>query len=314
MLQSELRFIKRTLALPRKLDVELKGGMYTFMSLKLYTGDIDTIDQRIADKVLQAPGFFKDTPVVVDFTDLDAADNSLDTAAILERIKAHHLVPIVASVVDKSGEVAQQLTLPLIEGVARRSKTSAENDSAKQNDESSDAANRSNTDASLTNSGSSNENAGGESAKEDSDDNSDDNVEAAAGAVDSPDVELDAELEPLSAQEVQYIVKQPQLLRRPVRSGQQVYARDTDLIIMGQVGPGAEVIADNHIHVYGPLRGRALCGVSGNTEARIFCQSLEAELVSVAGNYRVLESIPEDLRGKPAQIWLDDERLNIEPL
>ncbi len=314
MQQSELRFIKRTLALPRKLDVELKGGMYTFMSLKLYTGDIDTIDQRIADKVLQAPGFFKDTPVVVDFTDLDAADNSLDTAAILERIKAHHLVPIVASVVDKSGEVAQQLNLPLIEGVARRSKTSAENDSAKQNDESSDAANRSNTDASLTNSGSSNENAGGESAKEDSDDNSDDNVEAAAGAVDSPDVELDAELEPLSAQEVQYIVKQPQLLRRPVRSGQQVYARDTDLIIMGQVGPGAEVIADNHIHVYGPLRGRALCGVSGNTEARIFCQSLEAELVSVAGNYRVLESIPEDLRGKPAQIWLDDERLNIEPL
>jgi len=109
-------------------------------------------------------------------------------------------------------------------------------------------------------------------------------------------------------------VKQPQLMTRPVRSGQQVYARETDLIVMGQVGPGAEVIADNHIHVYGPLRGRALCGVSGNTEARIFCQSLEAELVSVAGNYRVLESIPEDLRGKPAQIWLDQERLNIEPL
>ena len=128
------------------------------------------------------------------------------------------------------------------------------------------------------------------------------------------DIEVDADLAPLSAQEVQYIVKQPKLMRRPVRSGQQVYARDTDLIVMGQVGAGAEVIADNHIHIYGPLRGRALCGVSGNTEARIFCQSLEAELVSVAGNYRVLEAIPEDLRGKPAQIWLDEERLNIEPL
>jgi len=104
------------------------------------------------------------------------------------------------------------------------------------------------------------------------------------------------------------------LINRPVRSGQQIYARDTDLIIIGQVGPGAEVIADNNIHIYGPLRGRALCGVSGNQSTRIFCQSLEAELVSVAGNYRMLETIPEELRGKPAKIALDNERLSIESL
>ena len=104
------------------------------------------------------------------------------------------------------------------------------------------------------------------------------------------------------------------LVDRPVRSGQQVYARDTDLIVMGQVGFGAEVIADNNIHVYGPLRGRALCGVTGDARARIFCQSLEAELVSVAGNYRMLETIPEALRGRPAQIRLDGDRLAIEPL
>ena len=114
--------------------------------------------------------------------------------------------------------------------------------------------------------------------------------------------------------EVEYVVRTPLLVDRPVRSGQQLYARDTDLIIMGQVGPGAEVIADNNIHVYGPLRGRALCGVSGNADTRIFCQSLEAELVSVAGVYRMLETIPEELRGKPAQIWLDNDRLAIEPL
>jgi len=289
--------------LPRKLDVELKGGMYTFMSLKLYTGDIDTIDQRIADKVQQAPGFFKDTPVVVDFTDLDVADVSLDTDALVERIRAHHLVPIVASVVNKSGDLAAQLSLPLIEGVARRaSKAGEESDKP---DEKNDTKSKDSTDDPLTEEGVGTENR-------DTNDKKDEAV--TAGAVDGTDIEVDAQLEPLSAQEVQYIVKQPQLMRRPVRSGQQVYARDTDLIVMGQVGPGAEVIADNHIHVYGPLRGRALCGVTGNTEARIFCQSLEAELVSVAGNYRVLESIPEDLRGKPAQIWLDDERLNIEPL
>ena len=106
----------------------------------------------------------------------------------------------------------------------------------------------------------------------------------------------------------------PRLVTRPVRSGQQLYARATDLIIMAHVGPGAEVVADNNIHVYGPLRGRALCGVTGNTESRIFCQSLEAELVSVAGNYKLLEEIPEDLRGKPAQIWYHEGRLNIDPL
>ena len=98
---------------------------------------------------------------------------------------------------------------------------------------------------------------------------------------------------PVAVERVEYVVRTPMLVDRPVRSGQQLYARDTDLVVVGQVGPGAEVIADNNIHVYGPLRGRALCGVSGNTDARIFCQSLEAELVSVAGNFRMLETIPE---------------------
>jgi len=292
----------RVEALPRKMDVELKGGMYTFMSLKLYTGDIDTIDQRIADKVQQAPGFFKDTPVVVDLTDLDVAEISVDTTALLERIRKHQLVPIVASVVNKGGELGEQLSLPLIEGVARKAKPAK----SEGTDGDKDASTTGAADSAPTDQSEANDESDATGAVKDG--------TAAGSAADATDIELDAELEPLSAQEVQYIVKQPQLMTRPVRSGQQVYARDTDLIVMGQVGPGAEVIADNHIHIYGPLRGRALCGVSGNTEARIFCQSLEAELVSVAGNYRVLESIPEDLRGKPAQIWLDKERLNIEPL
>jgi septum site-determining protein MinC len=301
--------------LPRKLDVELKGGMYTFMSLKLYTGDIDTIDQCIADKVQQAPGFFKDTPVVIDLTDLDVAELSLDTSALLERIRRHKLVPIVASVVNKNGPLGQQIALPLIEGLARRVKSQEPKINKSQSKPAAKSllagvpATAGDFDDSLDDSldAVADTDAVGDSSR-----NAEDSVPA--GAVDGTDIEVEAELEPLSAQEVQYIVKQPQLMRRPVRSGQQVYARDTDLIVMGQVGPGAEVIADNHIHIYGALRGRALCGVTGNTEARIFCQSLEAELVSVAGNYRVLESIPEDLRGKPAQIWLDEERLNIEPL
>ena len=284
--------------------------MYTFMSLKLYTNDIDTIDQLVADKVQQAPGFFKDTPVVVDLTELDVGEHELDASVLLERIRKHKLVPIVASVVNKKGELAEKIALPLIEGVARRTKPTDDTDTKASGDSSADDDDSANKDVSASGAGSKDLNATAGA------DNSSESVQAesTASAANEKNTDPALELSPLTAQEVHYIVKQPQLMVRPVRSGQQVYARETDLIVMGQVGAGAEVIADNHIHVYGALRGRALCGVSGNTEARIFCQSLEAELVSVAGNFRVLESIPEDLRGKPAQIWLDKERLNIEPL
>ncbi len=252
------------------IGVELKGGMYTFMSLKLHTSDIKVIDEKLADKVQQAPGFFKDTPVVIDLTVLEEQGEEIDASALLDCITRHKLVPIVASISNKASPLVQSFTIPLIENGARRS------DTAK---------------------------AVPGSDKEDSTDKQVD-----SSTVTLPDVDLSV------SREVEYVVKAPLLIDKPVRSGQQIYARDTDLIVMGQVGPGAEIIADNNIHIYGPLRGRALCGVSGNTSARIFCQSLEAELVSVAGNYRMLETIPEELRGKPAQIWLDKDRLNIEPL
>jgi septum site-determining protein MinC len=99
-----------------------------------------------------------------------------------------------------------------------------------------------------------------------------------------------------------------------VRSGQQIYTPDGDVIILGAVSAGAEVIADGNIHVYGVLRGRALAGVKGDIETRIFCQSLEAELISIAGRYRVSEQISPADRGKPAHIRLVEDRLVIEPL
>ncbi|MFK7854439.1 MAG: septum site-determining protein MinC [Granulosicoccus sp.] len=257
------------------IGVELKGGMYTFMSLKLHTSDMAVIDEKLADKVQQAPGFFKDTPVVVDLSVLEELDSSLDGKALLDCIRRHNLVPIVASIGNKSSPLAQSIAIPLVDGGARRPNLT------KSQSTSSVAADAESSD--------------GDTA-----------VSTAAHV--TPDVNL------ALSREVEYVIKAPMLIEKPVRSGQQVYARDTDLIVMGQIGPGAEVIADNNIHIYGPLRGRALCGVSGNTSTRIFCQSLEAELVSVAGNYRMLETIPEELRGKPAQIWLDNDRLNIEPL
>ena len=100
----------------------------------------------------------------------------------------------------------------------------------------------------------------------------------------------------------------------PVRSGQQVYAENCDLTVLATVGAGAEVIADGSIHIYGALRGRALAGAQGNEKARIFCREFHAELVAVAGHYKVLEDIPKELRGKAVQVWLDQGQLRIAAL
>jgi septum site-determining protein MinC len=100
----------------------------------------------------------------------------------------------------------------------------------------------------------------------------------------------------------------------PVRSGQQVYADNRDLTVVTTVGAGAEVIADGSIHIYGARRCRALGGAQGIEKARIFCREFHAELVAIAGHYKVLEDIPKELRGKAVQIWLDKEELKIAAL
>ncbi|RUL80035.1 septum site-determining protein MinC [Dyella choica] len=99
-----------------------------------------------------------------------------------------------------------------------------------------------------------------------------------------------------------------------VRSGQQVYARDRDLVVVGTIANGAEVIADGSIHIYGSLKGRAMAGAQGDAKARIFISDFRAELVAIAGHYRVFEQIPKDLEGQSVQCWLDGEKLLIAPL
>lgn len=105
------------------------------------------------------------------------------------------------------------------------------------------------------------------------------------------------------------------IVDRPLRSGQQVYARGGDLVVLAVVSYGAEVIADGSIHVYAPLRGRAVAGARGDTRARIFTTCMEPQLISIAGTYRTTETaLPADVLGKPAQARLEGERLVVEAL
>ena len=104
------------------------------------------------------------------------------------------------------------------------------------------------------------------------------------------------------------------IISTPVRSGQQIYARDCDLIVTSSVSAGAEIIADGNIHIYGMMRGRALAGASGDTSSQIFCAHLAAELVSIAGQYWLSDQIPEAFYGQAARLNLSDSALTIQPL
>lgn len=131
-----------------------------------------------------------------------------------------------------------------------------------------------------------------------------------AAAESAPEKQATAHVEPAPAPDARIGMRHD----KPVRSGQQVYARGRDLILGATVGNGAEVIADGSIHVYGRLSGRALAGAQGDTSARIYCMDFQAELVSIAGQYRVFEEFPAELRGKPAQAWLDGDKLLLAKL
>lgn len=119
----------------------------------------------------------------------------------------------------------------------------------------------------------------------------------------------------LSTSKPENPLKPALIIHRPIRSGQQIYAKGSDLIVLNLVSAGAEIIADGNIHVYAPLRGRALAGAKGNTEAKIFTTCLEAEILSIAGIYHTVdETLPDSLQGKAVQVFLAQKKLVIEAL
>mgnify|MGYP000045945326 FL=1 len=127
------------------------------------------------------------------------------------------------------------------------------------------------------------------------------------------DIASKAPVEPAKPAEPAY--RPTRVITTPIRRGQQVYAQGGDLIVLAAVSPGAELLADGNIHVYGPLRGRALAGIKGDANARIFCQQLAAEMVSIAGHYKVAEDLRRDpLWAEAVQMKLSGDVLNITRL
>jgi septum site-determining protein MinC len=131
----------------------------------------------------------------------------------------------------------------------------------------------------------------------------------------APPAEAPASEAPQIVREVPVPANGTLLIDKPLRSGQQIYARGGDVVVTAVVSFGAEVIADGNVHVYAPLRGKAIAGARGNTEARIFSTCMEAQLVAIAGIYRTNEvPLPDTVLGKSAQVRLDGKKLAIDPI
>ncbi|PWC84469.1 septum site-determining protein MinC [Azospirillum sp. TSH100] len=243
----------------RDVPFQLRGNSFTMMVLKVFAPTSPDFFTQLSVKVRQAPNFFRNAPVVLDFDDLPESI-VFDLAAFVAQVQALHLLPVGF----------QGGPQPVREAAAAVGLTPMPSGRAAKLEE----------------------------------------------VVKAPDPRQQDQQTPIPAPQVLIeVVHRPAVVvTEPVRSGMRVYAEKTDLIVTSSVSPGAELLADGNIHVYGALRGRALAGFSGDANARIFCHSLEAEVLSVAGNYRVSEDIGSDFYKKAVQVFLRDGVLSMDLL
>jgi septum site-determining protein MinC len=280
---------------PRKSPYfELKSGSVDTLLFVVKTTELDAMRAELTRRFEATPEFFANDTVAIDLRRLgDGEQVALgEIARLLESVRMR---PIGVVAQPAQHGWAAEAGLPFLEARDRRGAGASVRTAADEADAAPAAATAETHAASTTLAqpelfSSSNESS----------------VEAVIAAAETAESN-----EPTTAR----IGTEPTLvIDRPLRSGQRVYAKG-DLVVLGLVSNGAEVIAEGNIHIYAPLRGRALAGVHGNHDARIFCTCLEAELISIAGIYRTTEvPLSSDVAGKPVQIWLDEEKLMIEPL
>ncbi|MFM0240454.1 septum site-determining protein MinC [Paraburkholderia phytofirmans] len=272
---------------------ELRSGSVDTLLFVVKTTDLDAMRAELTRRFEATPEFFANDVVAIDVRRL-AENERVPLADIAQLLDSVRMRP-VGVVANPQQAWAAESQLPLLEARDRRGATNA----AKSADE--DSANAAAAAPAVT----------AATATPPSD-----LFEIAAGTPENGTPATAAAVEPAPAAEPVRLAtsSQTMVVDKPLRSGQRIYAKG-DLVVLGLVSYGAEVIAEGNIHIYAPLRGRALAGVQGNHDARIFCTCLEPELISIAGIYRTTENpLPADVLGKPVQIWLEEEKLMIEPL
>ena len=255
---------------------ELKIGQVGIANLRVRDLDTPKLIAEMRERVERAPKLFGRAAVVVDFGSLIRCPSEADARALINGLRDAGVLPVALAFGTREIEaLSEQLQLPLL------SKFRAQYESAAQE-------------------------AGEPATAASEPEPAPRRRRSDASASAPPPEPTAAATAPASSASM--------IQTQPVRSGQQVYAQARDLTVCATVGNGAEVIADGSIHIYGSLRGRALAGARGDIHARIFCREFNAELVAIAGQYKVMESIPDELRGKPVQIWLENDKLQMAAL
>jgi septum site-determining protein MinC len=230
--------------------LEFKSSTFSVPVLVISSNDLIIIEQQLQAKILLAPEFFKNSPLVLDVQELNKQNIEVDVAAVIEVIRKLGLLPIGIR-----GGDAQQNEKAIALGIPLHS------------------------------------------------------IHTSSTTIDSKKPKT-----PVPEPETKDLLQTgTTIITQPIRSGQRVYAAG-DLVIIAQVSPGTEILAEGNIHVYGTLRGRALAGVQGNTDARIFCTDLQAELISIAGNYKISEDLSPSISNTPVQIYLEKQTLVIKEI
>lgn len=256
--------------------LEFKSSTFFSPTLILYSNDLAAIELSLQDKINRAPDFFKNSPLIIDLRELNKSGLDISVIEVAGMLRKIGMFPIgVRGGNEQQDKQAHKLSIPVDAG--------RENDSMAA---SSAAASRKEIET--------------QTLEQDSADNNE--IRSPASSA-SRMASVSAQAEPVRSM----------VITQPVRSGQRIYARG-DLIVMSQVSAGAEIMAEGNIHVYNTLRGRALAGVQGNTAARIFCLDLQAELISIAGDYKTSEHLTEQIQKRPVQIYLQDHALIIKEI
>lgn len=264
----------------RPESFQLKGGLFPMSLLELKTPDLTAVAEELRAKVTQSPGFFKRSAIVIGLDQLtDQECSIIDLQALTSICRDLELLP---SAIRGGSKALVEQAFELGLAALPKAKSTNKSRHAPSVEVTEPPAPQAETEP--------------ETPQQDS---------TTAQSSSAPQEEKQQELSNAPT---------TRIVTTPIRSGQQIYARGGDLIILTSVSAGAEVLADGNIHVYGPLRGRALAGVLGDTNARIFCSSQEAELVSVAGHFLVDEVLKNTHWKEPVQIFIKDGRLITSPL
>ncbi|CAB3725404.1 Septum site-determining protein MinC [Achromobacter deleyi] len=288
------------------LALDFKSATLYAIRVVLHSADPERLNAALAKRMADAGSFFENEPVVIDAS---RVEEKIDWTALVAALRGHNLPPIGVVAEGANLAAARAAGLTPVELSTPAARPMPVVDTAPPNDVATPVPSVPAAAVEIASAPTPADTPADKPAEKSAD------TAAAKSAEPLPERAASSTTSAPSPTPAAPQSSSALVITKPLRSGQRVYARHTDLVVIGMVSQGAEVIADGNVHVYGPLRGKAMAGARGDTSARIFTTHLDAELLAVAGVYRVVEDkLDKSLQNQPALVRLDGDTLRIEAL